>query len=295
MRRNRLAVGMKVGVPVCVALTLSIGPAVFGAQESVAPPASTLSCVEMETFLKTAKMGRQRGIPVGITMPSRTTLDDGRMQHDAAIQTTDVHKPIFTTDRGTQLNFRDSWQFNVAGYELAKILELNMVPPYVERNVPAGAASVSWWVSDAMMERERYLKKINPPEPLKWTQQMAAARVFHELIGDTDNNMTNLLITKDWRIWMIDFTRAFRRTKALLGEKQLTRTDRTLLANLRGLTREVLQEKLGRWLQKPEIDGVLARRDLIVRVFDNHIARKGEAAVLFDLPRTTEPCGTGLQ
>jgi hypothetical protein len=222
-------------------------------------------------------------------------LDDGKMRHDAAIQTVDISLPVFTDDHGTELHFRDSWQFNVAGYELAKILELNMVPPYVERKVPAGSASLSWWVSDTMMEQDRFLKKIAAPDPVKWNQQLAAVLLFHELISDSDFNMTNILITKDWRVWMIDFSRAFRHTTGLRNQKDLTRIDRKLLANLRGLKREVLQDKLGRWLNKPEIDGLLARRDLIVRFFESEAATKGEALVFYNLPRIAEPCGAGLQ
>ena len=121
--------------------------AVLAAQASPSPVTTTLSCAEMETFLKTAKMGRQRSIPVGVTRPSKAPLDDGKLQHDAAIQTIDETKTSFSTAKGTELNFRDSWQFNVAGYELAKMLELNMVPPYVERVVGGKRASVSWWMA----------------------------------------------------------------------------------------------------------------------------------------------------
>jgi hypothetical protein len=265
------------------------------AQEPAAPAASTLSCADIEAFLRTAKIERERGIAVGVTLPARATLDDGRLRHDASIQTVDVSLPVFSTGRETQLNFRDSWQFNVAGYELAKILELNMVPPYVERKVPAGTASLSWWVSDAMMERERFRQKIDPPDTERWNQQLAAARVFHQLIGDSDFNMTNVLITRDWRVWMIDFSRAFRRWTEVRDQRDLTRIDRRLLAKLRGLTRDVLQQKLGRWLNRPEIDALLARRDHVVRVFESAAAAKGEAAVLYDFSRTAEPCGTGLQ
>ncbi len=279
-----------------VVLMLALWHALPWAQASAppAPPALTMSCEAMETFLKKAAMGRQREIPVGVTMPSRATLDDGTLKHDAAIQTTDVRKTTFQTARGTELNFRDSWEFNVAGYEIAKILKLNMVPPYVQRTVGGKPASVSWWVSDAMMEKERFEKKIQPPQPLKWTLEFSAARLFHELIGDTDFNMTNILITKDWRIWMIDFSRAFRLTKAIKEPEHLTRIDRMLLANLRLLTAPMLKEKVGQWLGKEEIDAVLARRDLIVQLLDKEIAAKGEAA-LYDLPRMSEPCGTGLQ
>jgi hypothetical protein len=237
----------------------------------------------------------QKTTSVGVTAPSRAMLDNGTLQHEASIQTVDIRKTSFQGRRGTELNFRDAWQFNVAGYELAKMLELNMVPPYVERRVGGKDGSVSWWVIDAMMEKDRFQKKIQPPQALKWTEQLAAARIFHELIGDTDFNMTNLLIAKDWRIWMIDFTRAFRTTKTINDPKQLTRADRTLLRRMRELTLDDVRQTLGRWLTKNEIEGLVARRDLIVQFFDKEVAAKGEGAVLYDLPRSSEACGAGLQ
>jgi hypothetical protein len=70
--------------------------------------------------------------------------------------------------------------------------------------------------------------------------------------------------------------------------------DRKLLANLRALNEAGLKEKLGRWLEKWQIDGLLARRDLIVKFFEKEIAQKGEEKVLYDLPLMAEPCGTGM-
>ena len=55
-----------------------------------------------------------------------------------------------------------------------------------------------------------------------------------------------------------------------------------------------MRERLGRWLTSSEIDAVLARRDVLVGILNKHIAAKGEAAVLYELPRVTEPCGAGL-
>jgi hypothetical protein len=286
-RNGRVAVG--------VLLTLCLSAGVTAGQAPAAPAVPTLGCAEIETFLKTAKIGRPKSVPVGVTLPSKAPLDDGKMQHDVLIQTVDITKASYQTGRGTELNFRDAWQFNVAGYELAKMLELNMVPPYVERTVSGVPASLSWWVNDAMMEKERFEKKITPPDVARWTAELSATRVFHELIADTDFNMTNLLITKDWRVWMIDFSRAFRLTKSLREPKNLTRVDRKLLANLRGLMLEGLQQRLGRWVNKPQIEAVLARRDLMVKFFDDEITAKKETTVLYDLARTSEPCGLGLQ
>jgi hypothetical protein len=288
MRRHQPAIGM------VVVISSVVGLVVTPAQTPSPGAALKYSCADIEAFLKKAKVVRQRDIPVGVTLPTRATLDDGTLRHDAAVQSVDVQANSYETQRGTELNFRDSWMFNVAGYELAKLLELNIVPPYVERAVNGVRASVSWWVNDAMMERDRLQKKLTPPDVEKWNQEMYAVRLFRELIGDADFNATNTLITKDWRVWIIDFSRAFRRTKSLQYPDEVTNTDRKLLANLRSLSRDVLRQRLGRWLTGAEIDPLLARRDLIVRALDNALATKGPAAVFYELPRASEPCGAGL-
>jgi hypothetical protein len=257
-------------------------------------PAKSLSCAEMEEFLRLGIVGAQKNIPKGVTLPRRATLEYKGIKHDAAIQTIDISKASYETTHGTEFNFRDTWRYNVAGYELAKILELNMVPPYVERSVGRQAASLSWWVDDAMMELDRKHRKLEAPDVEAWNKQMYAVRVWHELIYDTDPNLTNLLITKDWQIWIIDFTRAFRLYKELRDPKNLVQCDRKLLAKLRTLDREVLRERLSRWLTKPEIDGLVARAGKIAGFFDKEAAAKGEGVVLYDFPRSQQACGVGL-
>jgi hypothetical protein len=39
-------------------------------------------------------------------------------------------------------------------------------------------------VNDAMMERDRVQKKLTPPDIVRWNDEMQAARLFRELIGD---------------------------------------------------------------------------------------------------------------
>jgi hypothetical protein len=254
----------------------------------------SLTCAEMEEFLHLGKIGVQKNIPKGVTLPMRATLEYKGMNHDAAIQAVDISKASYETARGTELNFRDSWKYNVAGYELAKILELNMVPPYVERSVAGHEASLSWWVDDTMMELDRIHRKLNAPDVEAWNKQMYVVRVWHELIYDTDPNLTNLLVTKDWQLWIIDFTRAFRWNKELRDPKNLVQCDRKLLAKLRTLDRDMLREKLSRWQTKAEIDGLVARAGIIVSFFDKEAAAKGEGAVLYDFPRSQQACGVGL-
>jgi hypothetical protein len=258
--------------------------------------AQQMSCDEMEQFLRQASIVNVRDTPKGVTRPKRATLESGSLKHDASSQTVDqtLKSPIVSPG-SVELNVRDYWGYNIAGYELAKMLDLNMVPPYVERRVEGSRASLSWWVPDVMMdEGERLKRKQDPPDPEQWNRQMAVARLFSQLVYNADDNLTNFLITKDWRVWMIDFSRAFRPHKTLRNPENVTRCDRRLLANLRKLNKALLEQKLRPYLTRSDIDVLLSRRDKIVKFFDGEIARKGDAAVLFDLDRVGEPCGKGL-
>jgi hypothetical protein len=263
------------------------GPLAFaliaGAQSTPTLPTSD---TEMEEFLRDASMGPRRTIPIGVTNTERATLTKGDIKHDCHIQTVEISKSQYTTDRGTELNFRDSFKFNIAAYRLDRMLGLHMLPVSVERKVGGNAAAVTWWVDDViMMELDRHKKKIQPPDPEAWNNQMYCARVFDELVYDNDPNLGNFLIDKNWRLWMVDKTRAFRLITSLREPKNLVKCDRALLAALRKLDEASLTERMKGYLTKSEIRGLLARRDKIVKFFDGEVAKKGEAAVLFDLPK----------
>ena len=88
---------------------------------------------------------------------------------------------------------------------------------------------------------------------------------------------------------MIEHTRTFRTYHVIRNPKKLGRCDRRLLENLRGLGRATLQAQLGKYLNKQEIDGVLGRRDSLVKHFEQKIAREGEESVLYDYLAEREP------
>ena len=213
-RKNSLGVSL-----LFLFYTLGVGIAQDFDSKQSAATLSALSQAEIEEFLFKAKVGKKKALSVGVTNSERATLDDGKLRHDAHIQTVDISKTSFQTSQGTEINFRDSYKFNMAAYELDKLLELNMVPVSVERKVGSMAA-VTWWVDETLMtELERKKKKIEPPDQRSWNQQMFVCRVFDQLIYNTDRNLGNLVITKDWKIWMIDHTRAFRTMKDLRSPK----------------------------------------------------------------------------
>ena len=262
------------------------------AQDNSAPAASkapALSLQQQELFLQTADIVSRKVLDAGTTKSERLTLSDGRITHDAHLQCLDVFKPVFRGREGTvEKNFRDTWKFNVAAYRIARLLDLEMVPPSVERVVDGKSCSVTWWADDVWItEAERRDKQIKPPANQHWVDQLNKVRVFDQLIYNTDRNQGNLLITPSWQLWMIDHTRAFRAQPALLKPDALGRCDYKLMAAMKKLNLQTLTKQLGPYLRAEEIRTLLVRRDNIVRFFEKEIAAKGEDAVLTGMPRAT--------
>jgi len=254
---------------------------------TAAAPAPELSVAQIKDFLKNAKVVKTRSTTKGVTAPKRLTLSDGVITNDAVFQAIDQRKSVMELGGGgrqstTELNFVDSYMYNIAAYELAALLGLeHMMPVYVERRVNGQIGSISWFVPTLMDESDRLKKKIQPPNATDWNQQMYRMRVFSALTRDTDRNLTNVLITPQWKVMMIDFSRAFRLQPELLHQADLTKIDRTLLAKLEALTKDGVKQATADFLNNREIDVMLQRRDLLVAHFKKLIASLGEDKVLY--------------
>jgi hypothetical protein len=258
--------------------------AVLPAQEQSTNTGDNFTEQQMEEFLLNAKVIHSTHTAKGITEPYRLTLSDGTVTHDASFQVVDETKQIMRfADGHTEFNFKDSYKYDIAGYELAKLLGLdNMVPVTVERDWKGQRGAMSWWINDVVMdEGDRLRKKTSPPDPSSWNDQMFKVRVFDELVYDTDPNLTNVLITKDWKIWRVDFSRAFRPQKKLRNPKNLVRCDKNLFEKLKALNQDEVKAATKGVLTSGEIKGVMARRDEIVATFNKLIAKEGEGAVLY--------------
>jgi hypothetical protein len=238
---------------------------------------------EKKEFLLNAKVVHNKQLGKGVTSSYRLTLSDGKLTHDAHFQPIDIHKPVMQLASGrTELNFVDSFHYNIAAYELAELLGLgDMVPVSVQRRWEGRSGAITWWIPWKWDEEARLKEKIQPPDADAWNNQMYKLRVFNQLVYDTDPNLGNWLITEDWKLWRIDFTRAFRLYHDLENPKNLVRCDRQLLEKLRQLDAAALAERTKGQLNKEEVKAVMARRDKIVAYFEKLIAEKGESQVLY--------------
>jgi len=248
--------------------------------------APVLSEQEMDAFLRNGRIVSRRTGNRGVTDAFRVTLSDGTITHDAQVQNVDISRAVFDVGpRFSEVGFRDSYKYNVAGYRLARMLGLRNVPMSVERTVDGKPSAVTWWLDDVMFDESGRTKAAAAgPNPQRTAGYIHILRVFDELIQNRDRNTGNFLWTKDWTMWLIDHTRAFRIGKELLKPQLLERCERSMCAGMRSLTREELERTMDDLLTEPEIDGLMARRDLILKLFDERIAQRGEAAVLFTLP-----------
>lgn len=243
----------------------------------------TLTKEQIKQFLLTANVVSGKRAEKGITETSRLTLSDGKITHDASFQPTNVEKPRQVLANGTvEMNFTDSYKYNIAAYTLVEMLGIDdMLPVYVERKVKGTTGSLSWWLPVKMDEQDRLKQKIDVPDQDAWNKQMYKILVFDQLIYDKDPNLTNLLISADWKIWRIDFTRAFRLSKDVETPKNLMHCDRQLFEKLKALDGNELADKTKRYLSKDEVKALMARRDKIVAIFQQNISAKGESEVLY--------------
>ena len=240
------------------------------------------SDAEIEKFLTTGRILSSNLIGQGVTKASRATLSLAGRVHDAQMQSINMKLNDLYDPAGKPVQWRDDYKHNIAAYKLDRLLMLNMVPPSVERPMGKQRAAFTWWADDVMMmESDRERKNIEPPDQEAWKRQLSVATTFDQLIYNVDRNTGNLLITKDWRLVLIDHTRAFSPNPRLMDRPNFDRCSSRLLSALRGLDKGKLTTALSPYLTAPQIDGMLMRRDLIVKHFDKLIQEKGEAAVLF--------------
>ena len=242
----------------------------------------TLTVQEMRAFLQSAEVVGAEQTSTGVTQPWRLTLSDGTLTHDAAFQSVDQRKSRQRLGKTQELNFVDSYRYNIAAYELAVVVGLeDMVPVTVEREWKGKTGALSWWIDDVMFDEATRIEQRQRPDDVSgWSAQLARMAVFVELVHDTDRNKTNILYTRDWKLYMIDFSRAFRLWDQLQNPSDLIKIDRRLFERLKTLTRSEVEQALRSILNGGELSGVLQRRDRLVEHFEHLIELKGEDVVL---------------
>ena len=224
---------------------------------------------EFEQYLQAAEITQIDDVGRGVTNPKRAHLAPGGLCASMA------WKPLRP---GMYSGFWESYKAEIAAYELDKALELNMIPPTVERRVKGDLGAAIMWIDGTRTFRDVGGVPSPPPAALdKWNRQMIRAKMFHNLIGNRDPNLGNWLIDGDWNLILIDNSRALTSTKDRVHE--MTRVDAGLWDRMNALTEESLTAAIGKWLGRGEIRAILERRKRMQEDIDKLVAKLGEAAV----------------
>jgi len=241
-----------------------------------------------EEFLRTAKItasDQPWAEREAVTHPWRLTLEKDDLTQQA----------IWKNPEGRLKGYFENWKWEIAAYRLDKYLGLNMVPPTVERRFRENRGSCQLLVDFAMTLKQKVQNKVKTPsyKVFYWNRALYLQRAFDNLIANEDRHQNQYLITKDWRMILIDHSRTFRTsknfTKKLIYDEKykegptfiMKELPRPLVEKLKSLNHEVIREVVGEYLTDKEIEAVLARRDLILQWLDKRIKKLGEDKVLY--------------
>jgi len=205
-----------------------------------------------------------------------------------------TRRALWKNPEGRLKGFLDSWKCEIAAYRLDKLLGLNMVSPTVEKRFQGNKGSCQLMSENVIMLRTKQEEKIKTPsyriEPLNRATYLQ--RAWDNLIANEDRNIGDILYTEDWRMILIDHSRAFRSskkyTKNLIfdekykgGPKLMKKLPKAFVEKLKSLNFEQIKDAVGEYLTDKEINAVLIRRDLIIDWLNKRIEKLGEEKVFY--------------
>ena len=238
----------------------------------------------IEEWLKVGEIVRSEEIGEGVTKPYRLFLKAGEVEISGA----------WKNPKGMKRGFLEGWQYEIAAYQVDKLLGLDMVPPTVEKTFDNKKGSLQYWVSGTMSDLDRIEDNVEMPASsiYEWENRKYLARAFDCIIANDDRTQQNIRYTKDWRTILIDHSRAFRSTRehtknlvygknGLKEARIFRRLPKQFVENVKALNFNQITEAVGNYLTKREINAILSRKDIFLKEIDDMIKEQGEDAILY--------------
>lgn len=247
-------------------------------------PEEVTKRAQWEVLLKKGKIVKSEKLGQGVTKPRRLFLKRDNAEGSG----------VWKCPSSTAAGIFDKWQCEIAAYELDKLLELNMVPPTVERRFRGRTGSCQQFCDLSMSEQKRRNENIPyPPEKKEQIEKMIyLERAFDSLIANVDRSLQNIRFTPDWRLILIDHSRAFRSSKdhreqlmyGKYGRRKplgFPKLPRKFVDKVKSLNYSRIKNAVGFYLTSDEIKAVLARKELLLKEIDEMIRERGENDVLY--------------
>jgi len=246
----------------------------LGERKIPVPDQGNLFQKEVEDYLKKAEIVRvEKDKIMGRTAPWKVTLDNGEVSRKGYFKYIDRSRPKIPPD---------SFKYEIAAYELSKLLGLEIIPPIVEREIEGIKGSLQIGVKEFITESYRKRSGDIPPDAIKFQRTIETIRIFENLVYDECNDEDDIFIQKDdWKVWRVDFTEAFFPSPELILNCELTCCSRKLYENLQNLLDEMIKTRLSPYLNKKEIKTLLERKNIILKKIKKLIKERGKEVVLW--------------
>jgi hypothetical protein len=244
-----------------------------------------------EEFMLAAEIVKSERIGQGVTKPWKLYLKKG------AVEGLGAWKDI---DKKTSTGGRDSWRYEIAAYRLDKLIGLGLVPPAVEKAFRGKPGALSYWTETKYSLLDVMDQGLGfPASAQKHLEDMGFVyRLWCSLIANDDPTQENIRYTADWRMILIDHSRAFRSdrtyTERLVfgvdGIKKyqstgkpylILRVPRALFERIKALDFAAIKLAVGPYLADKEIQSIVARIKLLEAEMAKMIGQYGEASVLY--------------
>ena len=239
----------------------------------------TISHAEREAFLREAEIVDRKVIATGITLPQSLQLEYRGVRRRAAFKSLEVEIPnqLVTVGAERQQGLRDSWKFEVAAYELDKLLGFGLVPVTVVRKIDDREGALIDWVDGVLPEFD------TPPSEFQlsqWEIEVAKVWLFDYLAYNIDRTPDNLLVAEGFKVHLIDHSRAFQ--GFLVPMRPLSRFPRGVVDKLRRLEEDDFRKALGDYLTRDEMRALLERRKRVLERVDELLGTRPESQVFFE-------------
>jgi len=220
---------------------------------------------EMENFLRTATI--LTAIPdenLGRTEPWIIDLRQGELERQGFFKHVNRCRPSVNAD---------CYKYELAAYELNKLLGLKIVLPVVERVIKARPGSLAMFLPGNLVRLKKFLEG---NKALKnhdsFHKNMLDLLVFENLcytgLIDEEVNKDIFLDPETGYICHIDFSQAFEPKHTLIPDREVTHCSDALWQSLVALQENDIREAMEPYLNDQEIEALIVRKNLLLESLD---------------------------